>query len=75
MKLDEGDEVEAGQSAFSTGVWSWAIDTVIPMRTHLTQNEGNDRKDCMRRFRVAWDHFAADVANLVEFMDAKRKRR
>jgi hypothetical protein len=28
----------------------------------------------MRQFRAAWDRFAADEANLVEFLNAKRKR-
>jgi hypothetical protein len=29
----------------------------------------------MRQFRAAWDRFTADEANLVEFVNAKRKRR
>jgi hypothetical protein len=29
----------------------------------------------MRQFRAAWDRFAADEAYLVEFLNAKRKRR
>ena len=57
LKLD-GDEVEVGSIGIQHGgVWSWAIDTVIPMRTQLTQGEGMDRKDCMRQFRAAWDRF------------------
>jgi hypothetical protein len=45
------------------------------MRTIETQGEGKDRRDCMKRFRAAWGRFAADQANLVEFLNAKRKRR
>jgi hypothetical protein len=29
----------------------------------------------MRQFNAAWQRFAADEPNLVEFMNAKRKRR
>jgi len=29
----------------------------------------------MRRFKAAWQRFAADEANVVEFLNAKRKRR
>ena len=32
------------------------------------------RWDCMRQFKAAWERFAADEANLVEFLNAKRKR-
>ena len=45
------------------------------MRAWETQGEGKDRSDCMTRFRAAWDCFAADKANLVEFLNVKRKRR
>jgi hypothetical protein len=45
------------------------------MRTQETQGEGKDRRDPMRQFKVAWERFAADEANLVEFLNAKRKRR
>ena len=34
-----------------------------------------DRRDCMRQFKAAWERFVADEANLVEFLNAKRKRR
>ena len=51
------------------------IDTVIPMRAMETQGKGKDRRDCMRQFRDARDHFADDEANLIEFLNAKRKRR
>ena len=29
----------------------------------------------MRQFKVAWEQFAADEANLTEFLNAKRTRR
>jgi hypothetical protein len=29
----------------------------------------------MRQFKVAWERFAADEANLIEFLNAKRRRR
>jgi hypothetical protein len=29
----------------------------------------------MKQFKAAWERFAADEANLVEFLNAKRKRR
>ena len=32
-------------------------------------------KDCARQFKAAWERFAADEANLVEFLNAKRQRR
>jgi hypothetical protein len=45
------------------------------MRVPETQGEGKDRRDCMRQFSAAWDRFAADEANLIEFLNAKRRRR
>ena len=29
----------------------------------------------MKQFRAAWERFAGDEANLVEFLNVKRKRR
>jgi hypothetical protein len=55
--------------------WKWAIDTVIPMRTHQTQGRGADRADCVRQFKEAWARFCLDEANLTMFMAEKRKRR
>jgi hypothetical protein len=77
---DDGDEVEIGSisvqhSAGAAYYWNWAIDTVIPMRTHQTQGRGGDRADCMRKFRDAWARFAADEANLTMFLAEKRKAR
>jgi hypothetical protein len=31
--------------------------------------------DCMKQFKAAWEWFAADEANLTEFLNMKRKRR
>ena len=71
----EGDEFEVGSIGIQHGAaWTWGIDTVIPMRSWETQGDGSDRGDCMKKFRAAWDRFAADDANLVEFLNAKRRR-
>ena len=77
---DDGDEVEIGSisvqhSAGARDYWKWAIDTVIPMRTHRTQGRGTDRSDCMRKFKEAWARFADDEANLTMFMAEKRRAR
>jgi len=58
----------------ATEYWAWGIDNVIPMREVDRQGTGKDRKECMRRFRAAWDKFSADPARLTEFLQAKRKR-
>jgi hypothetical protein len=47
---------------------------VIPMREVDAQGTGKDRKDCMKRFRAAWDKFSADPVQLTEFLQAKRRR-
>ena len=76
LKSDDDDEVEIGSIGIEhDATWRWGIDTVIPMRTHQTQGKGKDRRDCMRQFRAAWDRFAADEANLTEFLNAMRGRR
>ena len=54
--------------------WAWGIDTVIPMRALETQGEGRDRRDCMKQFKAAWERFADEEANLIEFLNAKRRR-
>ena len=77
---DDGDKVEIGSisvqhSAGAEYTWKWAIDTVIPMRTHQTQGRGTDRADCMRKFKEAWARFAADDANLTMFLAEKRRAR
>ena len=79
-RVEDGDEVEIGSisvqhSAGAEYYWKWAIDTVIPMRTHQTQGRGIDRADCMRKFREAWARFADDEANLTMFLAEKRRAR
>jgi hypothetical protein len=44
------------------------------MREVDRQGTGKDQKECMKRFRAAWDEFSADPARLTEFLQAKRKR-
>ena len=56
---DEDGEFEIGSigiqhAAGASYFWAWAIDTVIPMRTHQTQGRGKDRRDCMKQFKAAW---------------------
>jgi hypothetical protein len=77
---DDGDEVEIGSisvqhSASASYYWSWAIDTVIPMRSMETSGRGKDRPDRMRQFKSAWERFAADEANLTTFLAEKRRAR
>ena len=77
---DDGDKVEIGSisvqhSAGAENYWSWAIDTVIPMRSMETSGRGKDRADCMRQFKSAWERFAADEANLTMFLAEKRRAR
>ena len=45
------------------------------MREIECDGQGKDRADCMKRFKAAWIKFAADEANLAEFLAMKRKRR
>ena len=77
---DGGEEIELGSIAVRAGVgaehfWSWGIDTVIPMRALETSGRGNNRADCMRQFKSAWERFAADPANLTMFLAEKRRAR
>jgi hypothetical protein len=77
---DDDDEVEIGSisvkhSAGASYYWSWAIDTMIPMRSMETSGRGKDRPDCMRKFKSAWERFAADEANLTMFLAEKRRAR
>jgi len=44
------------------------------MRESEQMGYGDDRKDCQRRFKAAWEAFASDPARLVEFMRYKRQR-
>ena len=45
------------------------------MRSFESEGQGRDHQDCMRQFKAAWERFAADEANLTEFLNMKRKRR
>ena len=75
---DDGDKVEIGSISVqhsAGGSWSWAIDTVIPMRSMETSGRGTDRADCMRKFKAAWERFAADEAYLAMFLAEKRRAR
>src|SRR5258708_22024522 len=78
IKVD-GEEMEVGSIGVRHGVgtaegWVWGIDTVVPMRDVEAEGTGKDRQDCMKKFRSAWDRFAADPARLTEFPKMKRKR-
>jgi hypothetical protein len=79
LKTDEG-EIEIGSIGVThfTGtrsVWTWAIDTVVPMWSKETEGAGTDLKDAMRRFKAAWERFSADPATLTAFLEAKRRAR
>lgn len=74
----DGTELEIGSigTRFYTEtepVWMWGIDTVIPMREIESEGRGSNRGDCMKRFRAAWEKFAADEARLTEFLEMKRR--
>jgi hypothetical protein len=70
LKTDDG-EIELGSIGKGYDGWHWGIDTVLPMRDIESGGYGEDRADCMRKFRAAWERFAADEANL----STKLKRR
>ena len=36
---------------------------------------GQEPQDRMKQFKAVWERFAADEANLTEFLNMKRKRR
>lgn len=79
LKIDE-TEYEVGsigpqRTAEVDMVWHYGIDTVIPMRAMETSGHGTDRKDCMKKFKAAWERFSADEARLTEFLETKRRAR
>lgn len=79
LKSEDG-EMEIGSIGlqFKAGpepIWKWGIDTVVPMREIEAEGEGKNRKQCMTKFRTAWERFAADGARLTEFLEAKRRAR
>jgi hypothetical protein len=67
-------EIEIGSIGRQFDGWFWGIDTVLPMRQMEAEGYGKDRADCMRKFRAAWERFAADQAQLTEFLAMKRRR-
>lgn len=77
LKVDE-TEFEIGSIGITlrTGIdpiWTWGIDTVIPMRAIESEGDGRNRDDCVKRFKSAWEKFSADPARLTEFLEAKRR--
>jgi hypothetical protein len=54
---DSGDEIEVGSISVQFDGWHWAIDSVVPMRDIDAEGRGQDRKDCQRQFRAAWNRF------------------
>jgi len=56
-------------------VWTWGIDTVLPLKDHEAEGRGADRKDCMVKFRAAWERHCARPGWLDEFLAMKRKPR
>ncbi len=76
---DGGEEFEVGSIGIQHGAgarifWRWAIDNVVSIRGLEAQGTGQDREDCMKLFRAAWERFCADPARLPQFLDTKRKR-
>jgi hypothetical protein len=71
---DDAEEIELGSIGVQFDGWHWGIDNIVPISEADGEGSGKDRKDCMRKFRAAWDRFSADPARLSEFLDAKRKR-
>lgn len=74
----DGTEVEIGSIGTTfrtevTPIWTWGIDTVIPMRELESDGEGRDRKDCMKQFKAAWLRLCEDEGRLEEFLAMKRR--
>jgi hypothetical protein len=61
-------------TSIANTAWIWGIDTVLPMREIESEGQAKDRADCMKRFKASCIRFAADEANLAEFLSMKRKR-
>ena len=75
LKDDDGDEIELGSIDIPFDGWEWGIDCVVPMSDTESCGHGQDRADCMRKFKAAWERFAADEASLTDFLEAKRRAR
>lgn len=76
----EAEEIEIGSIGVQTHAsmdssWTWGIDTVIPMREIESEGRGTDRRDCMAKFKAAWQRLEADRGRMLEFLDAKRRAR
>lgn len=79
LKLDD-EENEIGSIGIMTftssdTAWTWGIDTVVPMRAHQSEGRGADRKDCMARFKAAWEQHCGEAGWLDEFLAMKRRAR
>jgi hypothetical protein len=59
----------------SDTTWTWGIDTVMPMRDDQAEGRGDDRSDCMVKFRKAWEDYCKQPGWLDEFLAMKRKPR
>jgi hypothetical protein len=80
LQTDHDGDVEIGSigvRAFTSTDTAWCrgIDTVLPMRDHESEGRGNDRKNCMARFRAAWERHCAQTGWLDEFLSMKRQAR
>jgi len=76
LKSEEDGDIELGSISLTTFTsmntrWTWGIDTVIPMRSHQQEGFGEDLADCKKQFKAAWQKFAADKSNEVEFIRTK----
>jgi len=79
LKIDD-DEVEIGSigvKAFTSKdiAWTWGIDTVMPLRDHQAEGRGDDRRECMVKFRAAWERLCAQPGWFEEFLAMKRRPR
>lgn len=77
VKLDDG-EIEVGSIGIQTtntgSMWVWGLDAAVPIKIR-SEGTGKGVGQCMRRFRVAWDQFAANEINLRAFLKTKRAAR
>lgn len=72
LKTEHDGEFEIGSIGVQTftssdTAWTWGIDTVLPLRDHQAEGRGADRRDCMARFRAAWDCHCLKPGWLDEF--------
>jgi hypothetical protein len=80
LKTEHDGELEIGSIGVKAitsrdTAWVWGIDTVLPMRDHESEGRGTDRKDCMDRFRDAWEQCCRKPGWLDEFLAVKRTSR